>query len=593
MQKVLIANRGEIAVRVVRACRDAGLRSVAVYADQDREAPHVRLADEAFALHGNTAGQTYLDAGKLLDRAAEAGADAVHPGYGFLSEDANFARAVLAAGLIWIGPPPSAIERLGDKVAAREIARRVNAPLAPGTDRPVSGPDEVLAFAERHGLPLAVKAVGGGGGRGLKVVRTRQEIPELLESAAREATAAFGRGDCFVEKYLDRARHVETQCLADSHGRVVVVSTRDCSVQRRHQKLVEEAPAPFLTDAQDKELRASSKAILAEAGYVGAGTCEFLLGEDGSLSFLEVNTRLQVEHPVTEEITGIDLVLEQFRLAAGEELGYDDPPRRGHSIEFRINGEDVGRGFLPTPGTATRWRVPTGPGVRVDTGLVEGTVVDGAFDSMLAKLIVTGADRPQALARARRALAEFEVEGVPTTLPLAQALLDTAQFTASDPAVGFAVHTRWLESESAIRLDPWQGGQETAGAAEPAARLSYTVEVAGRRLEVALPGVPPAARRTPVGRAGRAGGRRGPRSAPTAGAAGAATLTSPMVGTVVKITAGEGAEVTEGDVLFVIEAMKMEQPIKAHRTGVVRQVAVAAGAGVARGAPLCEIRPAG
>ncbi|MFE4370215.1 acetyl/propionyl/methylcrotonyl-CoA carboxylase subunit alpha [Streptomyces sp. NPDC056835] len=593
MQKVLIANRGEIAVRVLRACRDAGLRSVAVYADQDREAPHVRLADEAFALHGSTAAETYLDAGKLLARAAEAGADAVHPGYGFLSEDADFARAVLDAGLTWIGPPPSAIERLGDKVAAREIARRVNAPLAPGTDRPVSGPAEVLDFAGRHGLPLAIKAVGGGGGRGLKVVRTLEEIPELLESASREAAAAFGRGDCFIEKYLDRARHVETQCLADSHGNVVVVSTRDCSVQRRHQKLVEEAPAPFLTSAQEEALRSASKAVLAEAGYVGAGTCEFLLGEDGTLSFLEVNTRLQVEHPVTEEITGIDLVQEQFRIASGEELGYTDPPRRGHSVEFRVNGEDVGRGFLPTPGTVTRWRIPTGPGIRVDTGLVEGSVVDGAFDSMLAKLIVTGADRPQALARARRALAEFEVEGIPTTLPLAQVLLETPEFTASDPAVGFAVHTRWLESESAVRVEPWQGGQEADEAAEPAAeRLSYTVEVAGRRLEVALPGSLMTARRAPAKAGGRAGTQRRSRSVSVAPTAGAAALTSPMVGTVVKIAVSEGAEVAEGDVLFVIEAMKMEQPVKAHRTGVVHKVAVAAGAGVSRGAPLCEIRSA-
>ncbi|MFJ9131344.1 biotin carboxylase N-terminal domain-containing protein [Streptomyces sp. NPDC102340] len=590
MHKVLIANRGEIAVRVVRACRDAGLRSVAVYADQDREAPHVRLADEAYALDGTTAAQTYLDVGRLLARAAESGADAVHPGYGFLSEDAGFARAVDEAGLTWIGPPPAAIERLGDKVAARDIARTVNAPLAPGTDRPVSGPDEVLEFAERHGLPLAIKAVGGGGGRGLKVVRTLEEIPDLLESAAREAAAAFGRADCFVEKYLDRARHVETQCLADRHGNVVVVSTRDCSVQRRHQKLVEEAPAPFLTSGQDAALRAASRAILTEAGYVGAGTCEFLLGEDGTLSFLEVNTRLQVEHPVTEEITGIDLVQEQFRIAAGEKLGYADPPQRGHSIEFRVNGEDVGRGFLPTPGTVTRWRVPAGPGVRVDTGLVEGAVVDGSFDSMLAKLIVTGADRPQALARARRALAEFEVEGIPTTLPLDQFLLDTREFTASDPETGFAVHTRWLE-QSDVRVDPWQAPQEAEESVEVAGRVPYTVEVAGRRLEVVLPGsLAAASRPAPRGGPSRRRTTRPSAAAPTAG--GAEALTSPMVGTVVKISASQGAEVSEGDVLFVIEAMKMEQPITAHRTGVVHKIAVAAGAGVSRGAPLCEIRSA-
>ncbi|MGP2442618.1 ATP-binding protein [Streptomyces sp. JW3] len=595
MKKVLIANRGEIAVRVVRACRDAGLGSVAVYADQDRDAPHARLADEAFALRGSTAADTYLDAGKLLALAAESGADAVHPGYGFLSEDAEFARAVTAAGLTWIGPPPEAIERLGDKVAAREIARRVDAPLAPGTERPVEGPDEVLDFARQHGLPLAIKAANGGGGRGLKVARTLAEIPELLESASREAAAAFGRGDCFVEKYLDRARHVETQCLADRHGTVVVVSTRDCSVQRRHQKLIEEAPAPFLTAEQEETLRSASRAILAEAGYVGAGTCEFLLGEDGTLSFLEVNTRLQVEHPVTEEITGIDLVLEQFRIADGEPLGYTDPvPRRGHSIEFRVNGEDVGRGFLPTPGTVTRWSPPAGPGIRVDTGMVAGTVVDGAFDSMLAKLIVTGADRRQALARARRALAEFTVEGVPTTLALARELLEVPAFTAEDPETGFAVHTRWLESDDCtVRVAPWEGGDSAAeDEAGGAGRLSYTVEVGGRRLEVALPGTLAA-----IGpAAGRAGGgsapRRRPRASAAAAAAGGDALSSPMVGTVVKVAAVEGAQVAEGDVLFVIEAMKMEQQIKAHRAGVVHGVGVAVGASVSRGAALCEIRTA-
>ncbi|CAL9376751.1 Carbamoyl-phosphate synthase large chain [Streptomyces sp. enrichment culture] len=595
MKKVLIANRGEIAVRVVRACRDAGLRSVAVYADQDRDAPHARLADEAFALRGGTAADTYLDAGKLLALAAESGADAVHPGYGFLSEDAEFARAVTAAGLTWIGPPPEAIERLGDKVAAREIARRVGAPLAPGTERPVTGPEEVLDFARRHGLPLAIKAANGGGGRGLKVARTLEEIPGLLESASREAAAAFGRGDCFVEKYLDRARHVETQCLADRHGTVVVVSTRDCSVQRRHQKLVEEAPAPFLSAEQEETLRSASRAILAEAGYVGAGTCEFLLGEDGTLSFLEVNTRLQVEHPVSEEITGIDLVLEQFRIADGEALGYTDPvARRGHSIEFRVNGEDVGRGFLPTPGTVTRWSPPAGPGIRVETGMVEGTVVDGAFDSMLAKLIVTGADRRQALARARRALAEFTVEGVPTTLALARELLDVPAFTAEDPETGFAVHTRWLESDDCtVRIEPWEGGESAAEGTGGSERLSYTVEVGGRRLEVALPESLAVAGPAAVRSGGGGAPRRRARAAAASAVAGGDALSSPMVGTVVKIAAVEGTEVAEGDVLFVIEAMKMEQQIKAHRSGVVHGVGVTVGASVSRGAALCEIRTAG
>ncbi|MCP3760584.1 biotin carboxylase N-terminal domain-containing protein [Streptomyces sp. TBY4] len=592
MERVLIANRGEIAVRVVRACRDAGLRSIAVYADQDREALHARLADEAYALGGSTAAQSYLNAEKLLAIAADSGADAIHPGYGFLSEDAGFAQAVLDAGLTWIGPPPAAIEQLGDKVAAREIARRVGAPLAPGTDRPVSGPDEVLEFAASHGLPLAIKAANGGGGRGLKVARTLEEIPELLESAAREAASAFGRSDCFVEKYLDRARHVETQCLADTHGNVVVVSTRDCTVQRRHQKLVEEAPAPFLTPGQEETLVLASRAILAEAGYVGAGTCEFLLGEDGTISFLEVNTRLQVEHPVSEEVTGIDLVQEQFRIAAGEALTCTDPVAvRGHSIEFRVNGEDAGRGFLPTPGTVTRWRIPTGPGVRVDTGIEEGVVVDGAFDSMLAKLIVTGADRKQALERARRALAEFEVEGIPTTLQLCRVLLDAPEFTAAAPGPGFAVHTRWLESDADLHLEPWDAGPDQE-AAEVPERRAFTLEVGGQRIEVALPGSLAAPRGFAGGPAPAARRRSRATSASMTAKSDGTVLTSPMVGTVVKVAAVEGREVAEGDVLFVVEAMKMEQPIKAHRTGVVRGVAVEAGAGVSRGAPLCEVHTA-
>ncbi|MGW0575071.1 acetyl/propionyl/methylcrotonyl-CoA carboxylase subunit alpha, partial [Streptomyces sp. NPDC002920] len=499
----------------------------------------------------------------------------------------------LDAGLVWIGPPPEAIERLGDKVAAREIARRVSAPLAPGTEHPVSDAGEVVDFARRHGLPLAIKAANGGGGRGLKVARTLEEIPELLESARREALAAFGRGDCFVEKYLDRARHVETQCLADTHGNVVVVSTRDCTVQRRHQKLVEEAPAPFLTAAQEETLVAASKAVLAEAGYTGAGTCEFLLGEDGTISFLEVNTRLQVEHPVTEEVTGIDLVLEQFRIAAGEPLRFTGPVAvLGHAMEFRVNGEDVGRGFVPTPGTVTRWRTPGGPGVRVDAGIEEGGVVDGAFDSMLAKLVVSGADRQQVLARARRALAEFEVEGVPTTLELCRALLEAPEFTAVDPAAGLGVHTRWLESGTPLRLEPWEPPAEDPLAPAPALR-AYTIEVGGRRLEVALPeSLAAPAVRGPGGPA-RPGGvpapRRRVKGAAARGAVDSSVLSSPMVGTVVKVAAVEGREVAEGDVLFVVEAMKMEQPVKAHRPGVVRRIAVETGASVTRGASLCEV----
>ncbi len=489
MRKVLIANRGEIAVRVSRACRDAGLTSVAVYAEPDLDALHVRLADEAYALGGQTPAESYLDIARILKAAAESGADAVHPGYGFLAENAQFAREVIAAGLTWIGPPPSAIEALGDKTAARAIARRVGAPLAPGTDGPIAGPDEAVAFARAHGLPIAIKAAYGGGGRGLKVARSMEEITEQYESAVREAVAAFGRGECFVERYLDRPRHVETQCLADSHGNVVVVSTRDCSLQRRHQKLVEEAPAPFVTPEQERLLRESSKAILREAGYVGAGTCEFLIGQDGTVSFLEVNTRLQVEHPVTEEVSGIDLVLAMFAIADGQALEFGDPEVRGHSIEFRINAEDPGRGFLPAPGTLTTWDPPSGPGVRVDSGYVAGMTVPQLYDSLIAKLIVTGADRAQALARARRALGEFEVGGMPTVLPFHRAVVDDPAFT-SEP---FTVHTRWIETEFSGGLPAYEGalaagygaGADGAGAGE---RERIIVEVSGKRLEVVLPG---------------------------------------------------------------------------------------------------------
>ncbi|MEL0127047.1 MAG: biotin carboxylase N-terminal domain-containing protein, partial [Actinomycetota bacterium] len=446
MRKVLIANRGEIAVRVIRACRDEGLTSVAVYADPDRDAMHAQMADEAFALGGETAAETYLDIAKIVDAATRSGADSIHPGYGFLSENADFAQAVIDAGLTWIGPPPQAIRDLGDKVSARHIAQRAGAPQVPGTSDPVTGSDDVVAFAKEFGLPVAIKAAFGGGGRGLKVARTMEEIPELYDSAVREAVAAFGRGECFVERYLDRPRHVETQVLADQHGNAVVVSTRDCSLQRRHQKLVEEAPAPFLTPQQEESLYEASKAIVKEAGYYGAGTCEFLVGEDGVISFLEVNTRLQVEHPVSEEVTGIDLVREQFRIARGEVIGTDDPVVRGHSIEFRINGEDPGRGFLPAPGSLITWKMPSGPGVRVDAGFRAGDVIGGNFDSLLAKLVVTGKDRTQALQRARRALAEFEVEGIATALTFHRVVVDEDDFAPAD-GTAFRVHTRWIETE--------------------------------------------------------------------------------------------------------------------------------------------------
>src|SRR4051794_25093356 len=481
----MIANRGEIAVRIARACSDAGLASVAVYADQDLDALHVRVADEAHALGGQSPAETYLDIGKLLRIAAHTGADAVHPGYGFLAENAGFAQAVMDAGLVWIGPPPAAITALGDKVQARHIAQKVGAPLVPGTADPVADADEVVAFAREHGLPVAIKAAFGGGGRGLKVARTLEEIPELFESAVREAVGAFGRGECFVERYLDRPRHVETQCLADSHGNVVVVSTRDCSLQRRHQKLVEEAPAPFLSEEQVERLYTSSKAILTEAGYVGAGTCEFLVGQDGTISFLEVNTRLQVEHPVSEEVTGLDLVREMFRVADGEELGYGDPENRGHSIEFRINAEDPGRGFLPAPGTLTRWVPPLGPGVRVDEGYRAGMTVPGSFDSLVAKIVVTGVDREQALERSRRALAELVVDGMPTVIPFHRAVVDDPAYVGDGET--FGVYTRWIETEFDNTIEPWHGTAADAGPEARSERERVVVEVGGRRLEVVLP----------------------------------------------------------------------------------------------------------
>jgi acetyl-CoA/propionyl-CoA carboxylase biotin carboxyl carrier protein len=588
ISKVLIANRGEIAVRVARACRDSGIASVAVYADSDRDALHVRMADEAYALGGETSAETYLVIDKLLDIGERSGADAVHPGYGFLAENASFAQAVIDAGLTWIGPPPAAIEALGDKVSARHIAQRAGAPLVAGTADPVADADAVVAFADEHGLPVAIKAAFGGGGRGLKVARTRDEIPELFDSAVREAVAAFGRGECFVERYLDRPRHVETQCLADRHGAVVVVSTRDCSLQRRHQKLVEEAPAPFLSDEQNALLYASSKAILSAAGYVGAGTCEFLVGQDGTISFLEVNTRLQVEHPVTEEVTGIDLVREMIRIADGAALGYDDPPVRGHAFEFRINGEDPGRNFLPTPGPVTVFRPPSGPGVRIDAGVEQGSVVGQNFDSLLAKLVVTGATRAQAVERSRRALAEFEVDGLATVLPFHRAVLDDAAFAPSDPGEPFAVHTRWIETEFDNRIEPYAGGSQAPDAAD---RETVVVEVAGKRFEVSVPG---GFRTFGDGTQGRrAGASKPPRRSGGGGGAsvgGGDALASPMQGTIVKVVVEEGQQVAEGELVVVLEAMKMEQPINAHKGGTVTGLTAEVGATVANGAVLCEIK---
>ncbi|MFJ6048174.1 acetyl/propionyl/methylcrotonyl-CoA carboxylase subunit alpha [Streptomyces sp. NPDC092307] len=586
MRKVLIANRGEIAVRVARACRDAGIGSVAVYADPDRDALHVRAADEAFALGGDTPAASYLDISKVLQAAADSGADAIHPGYGFLSENADFAQAVIDAGLTWIGPPPQAIRDLGDKVAARHIAQRAGAPLVAGTPDPVSGADEVVAFAEEHGLPIAIKAAFGGGGRGLKVARTLEEVPELYESAVREAVAAFGRGECFVERYLDKPRHVETQCLADSHGNVVVVSTRDCSLQRRHQKLVEEAPAPFLSEAQNAELYAASKAILKEAGYVGAGTVEFLVSADGLISFLEVNTRLQVEHPVTEEVSGIDLVREMFRIADGEELGYGDPVLRGHSIEFRINGEDPGRGFLPAPGTVTKFAAPSGPGVRLDAGVESGSVIGPAWDSLLAKLIVTGATREQALQRAARALAEFEVEGMATAIPFHRAVVADPAFAPTDGSP-FTVFTRWIETEFVNEIPAFTAPAADDIEDEPG-RETVVVEVGGKRLEVSLP----SSLGMTLARTAAAGGAKPKRRAAkkSGPAASGDTLASPMQGTIVKVAVEEGQQVNEGDLVVVLEAMKMEQPLNAHRSGTVVGLTAEVGGSVTSGATICEIK---
>ena len=569
MKRVLIANRGEIALRVIRACKDHGLESVAIYSEEDRDALHAKSADYSYSLNGTVAKDTYLNIPKIIALAKQSGADAVHPGYGFLSENADFAQAVIDAGLIWIGPPPSAISALGDKVSARRIAALAGAPLVAGTKDPVTGHEEVLEFAKEHGLPVAIKAAFGGGGRGLKVARTMEEIPELYASAVREAIAGFGRGECFVERYLDKPRHVETQVLVDQHGHAVVVSTRDCSLQRRHQKLVEEAPAPFLTDAQNEELYRSSKAIMKEAGYVGAGTCEFLVGLDGTISFLEVNTRLQVEHPVSEEVTGIDLVREQFRIAMGESLGFDDPVIRGHSLEFRINGEDPGRSFLPAPGRITTWNLPTGPGVRVDAGFRNGDVIGGNFDSLLAKLIVTGATRKEAIERARRALAEFEVGGLATAIPFHRAILDDPAYTEN-----FKVYTSYIENEFKNEIPAFQSvvaDVQTRVAAE-----KLVAEVNGKRFEILVHAPEPVVKRHRA------------KQASAAGALGTG-LASPMQGTVVKIAVTEGQQVSAGDLVIVLEAMKMEQPLNAHRDGVIKNLKAVIGETVAAATVLCDI----
>ena len=583
IKSVLIANRGEIAIRVARACKDSGIKSIAVYAEPDREALHVKAADEAFALGGSTAAESYLVIDKIIDAAKKSGANAVHPGYGFLSENADFAQAVIDAGLIWIGPPPAAIRDLGDKVSARHIAAKAGAPQVKGTADPVKDSKEVVAFAKENGLPIAIKAAFGGGGRGLKVARTLEEIPELYESAVREAVAAFGRGECFVERYLDNPRHVETQCLADEHGNVVIVSTRDCSLQRRHQKLVEEAPAPFLTDAQRDELYSSSKAIMKEAGYVGAGTCEFLIGLDGTISFLEVNTRLQVEHPVSEEVTGIDLVREQFRIAQGEKLGYGDPEIRGHSIEFRINGEDPGRGFLPAPGALTVWNPPSGPGIRLDAGFTQGDVIGGNFDSLLAKLIVTGRDRTEAIERSRRALAEFEIDGIATALTFHKAVVDDPAFAPKDSKKPFSVHTRWIETEFDNKIKAYSG--DSGDGNEVGTRAPITVEVNGRRVEVVLP-ADLAIKNTKATNPTKAVRKAGKKSS---GNASGDAVTSPMQGTIVKVAVKEGQTVAQGELVIVLEAMKMEQPLTAHKAGKVKGLSAQIGATVPSGTVLLEI----
>ena len=569
MKAVLIANRGEIAVRVARAARDHGIKSIAIYSDEDRTSLHVATADEAYALNGLSAAETYLDQKKIIEIAKKSGADAVHPGYGFLSENADFADLVIEAGLIWIGPPPNAIRLLGDKVSARKIAAEVGAPLVAGTVDPVDSPEEIIAFAKEHGLPVAIKAAHGGGGRGLKVAHTIEEIPELFASAVREAITGFGRGECFVERYLDKPRHVETQVLIDAKGNAIVVSTRDCSLQRRHQKLVEEAPAPFLTQAQIDQLYSSSKAIMKKAGYIGAGTCEFLIGSDGTISFLEVNTRLQVEHPVSEEVTGLDLVREQFRIADGQSINPVDPIIRGHSIEFRINGEDPGKGFLPSLGTITKWEVPSGPGVRIDAGFDHGHTIGSHFDSLLAKLIITAATREEAIERARRALREFDIGGLATALPFHRAIVDDPNFNKD-----FKVYTSYIENEFKNEIPPFSFKQGTADS--KAASQKIIAEVDGHRFEVLLHTPEPIQKRHRV------------KSNAITALAGD-SLESPMQGTVVKIVKSNGDRVEVGDLIVVLEAMKMEQPLIAHKAGTIAKLQVNVGQTVASGATLCLI----
>jgi acetyl-CoA/propionyl-CoA carboxylase biotin carboxyl carrier protein len=581
--KVLIANRGEIAVRIARAAKDSGRRSVAVYSDQDRDSLHVRVADEAYSLNGTTSQETYLVIEKLISIAKRSNCDGVHPGYGFLAENADFARAVISAGMEWIGPSPEAIERLGDKVSARHVAEKVGAPLAPGTLNPVDSAKEVLEFVAKHGLPVAIKAAYGGGGRGIKVAYQESEIAELFESATREAVAAFGRGECFVEKYLEKPRHVETQCLADSAGNVVVISTRDCSLQRRHQKLVEEAPAPFLSTEQETKLYESSKAILKEVGYQGAGTCEFLIAQDGTISFLEVNTRLQVEHPVSEEVTGLDLVREQFRIAEGGLIDYPDPVIIGHSFEFRINGEDPGRNFMPAPGPVHVFRAPGGPGVRVDSGVESGDSIPGNFDSMIAKLIVTGKDRTQALERSRRALAELQVLGLPTVIPFHRKIVNHPAFVATDGK--FDVYTRWIETEWNNDIEPWAGQADQIDQLANS-RSSVVVEVDGKRLEVSLP-----SRMLQTGSQFATGGRAPKRNISShhaSSGAGDKAIKAPMQSTVVKLAVAVGDKVVEGDQILVLEAMKMEQSITSPRNGAIKAVKVAVGETVPSGTVLIE-----
>ena len=561
---MLIANRGEIAVRVARACRDYGVASVAVYADPDADALHVRAADEAWALHGVRPADTYLDIAKLLDIARRSGADAVHPGYGFLSERAEFARAVMQAGLTWIGPRPETIEALGDKVAARKIARQVGAPLVAGTAEPVQSAEEVMAFARAHGLPIAIKAAFGGGGRGLKVAWKMEEVAELYDSAVREATVAFGRGECFVEQFLDRPRHIEAQVLADQHGQVVVLGMRDCSLQRRNQKLVEEAPAPFLTDAQRTSIHRAAQAICAAAGYVSAGTVEFLLSRTGQISFLEVNTRLQVEHPVTEETTGVDLVVEQLRIADGLPLSLTETPvPRGHSIEFRINAEDPGRGYLPTPGRIEHFAAPSGPGVRLDSGVAAGSVIPGSFDSLMAILIVSGATREQALQRARRALAEFQIEGVASVLPFHRAVVQDPAFTAEQ---GFGVHTRWIETEM---QQHWLPAPRPDAVAETPLQRCY-MEIDGKRVRLGLPALLLPGLSAAGGVAAPVAGQLA-----SAGALQPGEVAAPMAGSLVAWKVDDGAQVAEGAVLALMEAMKMETAITATASGTLQQVATA------------------